>query len=84
MFNDFQLAPDKTRVIELENGNKLRMTINDPYGFITLSLEHGQLPGHLKDQSFTEWRLAELAANQYVKDRASAVSELKAPVKKVG
>lgn len=74
MFGDFQVSPPKVRVIELENGNKLNLTNTDPYGFIRLSLEHGQLPAHLKDASFTEWRLAEIAAAKYVSERQEALA----------
>lgn len=34
----------KTRVFELDNGNKLIATQRDPFGFWDLHLEHGQLP----------------------------------------
>lgn len=74
---DFKVTPDKTRVMELENGNKLNLTITDPYGFIHLSLEHGQLPTHLKDQQWTSWDLAEKAAHRYVAERQSVVAEIK-------
>lgn len=86
MFNDFQVVKDKVRTIALENGNKLNLTITDPYGFIHLSLEHGQLPAHLKDQQWTSWDLAEKAAQRYVAERQSVVAEIqhKDQAKKAG
>lgn len=75
--NDFHIPINTPRVIELEGGNKLRMTRHDPYGFIRLSLEHGQMPDSLKDQSFTDWPAAELAAKKYVEQRQTVVAEIK-------
>jgi len=74
---DFQVTPDKTRTIELDNGNKLNMTRTDPYGAIVLSLEHGQLPDALKGGSYTSWDQAEKAAKAYKDSRASVVKEIK-------
>jgi len=84
MFSEFEVTPPKTRVVELENGNKLNMTRTDPYGFIVFSLERGQLPHHLKDASFTDWHHAEAAAKKYVLERQDIVAEIteKAPRKK--
>lgn len=81
MFNDFEVIPDKTRVIELENGNKLRLTRTDPYGFIQLSLERGQMPDYLKDQSFTEWQYALKAAEKYISERTVVVEDIKKSAK---
>jgi len=81
--HNFEVRPSNVRVIELENGNKLNMTRNDPYGFITFSLERGQLPDNLKDASFTEWHIAEVAAKKYILERQSVVAEIKEkPTKK--
>lgn len=77
MFNEFEVVPDKVRTIELENGNKLFMTRSDPYGFITLSLMKGPLPDHLKDQSFTDWSFAIIAADKYLEQRKMVVKEIK-------
>lgn len=83
MLNDFEVRPSNVRVIELENGNKLNMTRNDPYGLITFSLERGQLPDSLKGASFTEWSFAEKAANSYVLQRQSVLAEIKIKEPKV-
>lgn len=82
---DFFITPNAARVIELENGNKLNMTRIDPYGFIKLSLEHGQMPESLKDALYTDWGQAELAARKYVSQRQTVLAEIKdkAPAKKV-
>lgn len=81
--NDFEVRPSNVRVVELENGNKLNMTRTDPYGLIVFHLERGQLPAHLKDASYTEWRFAEVAAAKYVSERQSAAIEIKEkPLKK--
>jgi hypothetical protein len=84
--NDFEISPSKVRFYDLENGNKLRLTNTDPYGFITFSLEHGQLPVHLAGACWTDWRTAEIAANKYIGERQSVVAEQKhkEPIKKVG
>lgn len=86
MFDNFDVSPSKTRYYDLENGNKLRLTNTDPYGFIAFSLEHGQLPPHLVGAVFTDWYTAEIAAKQYISQRQSVVAEqkIKEPVKKVG
>lgn len=75
--NDFEFVINTPRVIDLENGNKLRLTRHDPYGFIRLSLEHGQMPDSLKDASFTDWGQAEMAAKKYIEQRKVVVEELK-------
>lgn len=73
---DFQVSPDTVRVVQLENGNKLNLTRNDPYGFITLSLERGQLPEAYRG-SYTDWPFAETAAKKYCSERQSVVAEIK-------
>jgi hypothetical protein len=82
MMNDFEVRQSNVRTVDLENGNILRMTRNDPYGLITFSLEHGQLPAHLKDASYTEWSFAEVAAKKYASERQSAEIEIKERIKK--
>lgn len=66
---DFNETANKTRSIELDNGNKINMTRTDPYGAIVLSLEHGQLPDAMKGASFTSWEYAERAAQAYINER---------------
>lgn len=75
--NDFVYAPNSSRYIELENGNKLNMQRRDPYGHIHLSLERGQLPDSLKDAAFTDWSKAEQAARSYVAQRQEVVAQVK-------
>lgn len=72
----FEPRPSRLRTIKLENGNTLRLEAKDPYGFIYLSLEHGQLPDHLKDAAFTGWYEAEKAAERYQNDRKMAIAEI--------
>lgn len=75
--HDFATPINTPREIDLENGNKLRLTRTDPYGFIYLSLEHGQMPDSLKDAAFTDWSAAETAAKKYVSQRQSVLAEIK-------
>jgi hypothetical protein len=81
-FKEFDPVASRVRVIELENGNKLRLTATDPYGLIYLSLEHGQLPDSLKGAAFTEWGMAEKAAETYIAQRTKAIAEIAAETKK--
>ena len=45
------------RVIELNNGNKINIKRNDPYGFWTVHYEKGQIPKALMG-NFTSYELA--------------------------
>lgn len=63
--------------IDLDNGNKLNLTRRDPFGFIYLSLDKGQLPATLAGSAFTDWAQAKIAALAYVKERQETVAELK-------
>lgn len=71
----FDITPSRIRTIELENGNILRMEAKDPYGLISFSLEHGQLPVYLQGASFTDWQQAEAAAAKYQHHRKMAIAE---------
>lgn len=82
--HDFAIPVNTPRIFELENGNKLKLTRHDPYGFIRLSLEHGQMPDSLKDASFTDWPAAEMAAKKYIEQRQSVVAEIKHTASKKG
>lgn len=62
--------------MELDNGNKLNLIRKDPFGFIYLSLDKGQLPVSLAGSAFTDWDRAKIAALAYVKERQSTVAEL--------
>ena len=77
----FDPKPSRFRTIELENGNILRLEAKDPYGFIHLSLEHGQLPEDMTGV-FTSWFEAERAAERYQSRRKMALAEIKIEDKK--
>lgn len=66
MLDEFDPQKDDPRVkfIELDN-NKLVMQRTDPYGFITVHFEKGQVPDSLKGH-FTTWEAARLAVTQYL------------------
>lgn len=66
----------KTRVFELENGNKLIAKQTDPYGFWRLSLEKGQVPQWL-DQSFNEWGQVLKAVERYGRERQLAIADVR-------
>lgn len=74
--HEFDPKPSRTRVVELENGNKLNLTAKDPYGFIYLSLEHGQMPQSFTG-AYTSWSHAEEAAKRYMRLRQDTLSEIK-------
>ena len=74
--HEFDPVPSRTRVVELENGNKLNLTAKDPYGFIYLSLEHGPLPESFRG-AYTSWHHAEMAAQSYVRLRQDTLAEIK-------
>ena len=54
-----------TREILLDNGNKLLLRRQDPYGFFSFSLSRGNLPEWMLG-SFTNLRDAEKAVQQYL------------------
>jgi len=66
----------KTRVFDLENGNKLIAKQTDPYGFWRLHLEKGELPKWL-DQDFNEWGQVLKAVDRYGRERQIAIAEVK-------
>jgi hypothetical protein len=78
---EFNPRPERTRSIELENGNKINMTRTDPYGAIVLSLEKGQLPENLKGGSYTSWDQAERAAQAYITERQNLVKDARPKIK---
>lgn len=57
----------RVQTIELDN-NKLVMKRTDPYGFIYISFERGQVPEHLKG-AYTTWEAAKSAINGYLADK---------------
>lgn len=72
----FEVKPSRLRTVTLENGNILRLEAKDPYGFIYLSLERGQLPESMTG-AFTSWFEAERAAERYQSMRDMAINEMK-------
>lgn len=56
------------RVYDLGN-NKIRMTRTDPYGFVEISYERGQIPEHLKG-NYTSFEEARRAVDAYLIDKA--------------
>lgn len=63
-FHDPSRDDPRVKVIELDN-NKLVMKRTDPYGFISLNFERGQLPESLKGQ-YTTWEAARAAVENYL------------------
>jgi hypothetical protein len=76
MYGDFEVKPSRLRTITLENGNTLRLEAKDPYGFIHMSLEKGQLPESMTG-AFTSWFEAERAAQRYQSQRDMVINEMK-------
>lgn len=49
--------------------NKIYFRFTDPYGFISLSIEKGQLPTYLKTASFTSLDQAHTAVQNYLNNK---------------
>lgn len=66
---------DRVRVIDLGN-NKIYMKQTDPYGFIYINFDKGQLPEDLKS-AFTSFEYAKRAIDQYLsrKKRGRVVTD---------
>lgn len=64
----------RTRVFDLENGNKLIAKQTDPYGFWRLNLDKGMLPQWL-DQDFNEWSQVVRAVEKYGHQRKLAIAD---------
>lgn len=77
---DFDVTGEesKTRVTEIDNGNKITATRDDQYGFWTLSLHRGALPEKYKG-SFTTHEAVDRAIADYLLDRSLAVADVNAP-----
>ena len=78
--HDPERDESRSKVIELEN-NKIHLRRTDPYGFIEVHFDKGQMPEYLADAKFTTWESANLAISQYLRDK-NRLSEVK-PNKKV-
>jgi len=57
----------RTRVYEVGN-NKLRATRTDPYGFIHVSFERGQVPNMLSGM-YTTWDEAHKDITRYINEK---------------
>lgn len=66
----------RTRVFDLENGNRLIAKQTDPYGFWRLNLDKGQLPAWL-DQDFNEWGQVVKAVEKYGFQRKLAIADVR-------
>lgn len=63
----------RVRVIELDN-NKIYMKQKDPYGFIYVNFDKGQVPEKLKG-AFTDFIYAERAIEAYLTEKGRAPVE---------
>ena len=71
MLDEDHFDPNKDypriQTVQLDN-NKLVMERTDPYGFIQIHFERGQVPESLKG-AFTTWEAARAAINVYLNDK---------------
>lgn len=76
---DFDVTGEegRTRVTEIDNGNKITATRDDQYGFWTLSLYRGALPEKYQG-SYTTHEAVDNAVKQYLDDRGRAVADAEA------
>lgn len=58
----------RERFLEID-GNKIFFRYTDPYGFISLSIEKGQLPTVLKTASYTSLDQAYTAVQNYLNNK---------------
>lgn len=55
----------RCRILELENGNKIKVQATDPYGFWNVSYESGNMPKQLKGE-YTSYDEAKKAVQTYL------------------
>jgi hypothetical protein len=65
---DFTQETGKTRLLADLGNNKIYGKMTDPYGFIHLSFERGQLPNDLKSAAYTGWEYARQAVEKYLRE----------------
>lgn len=65
-------------IIQMTNGNHIKMQRQDPFGFIYLSLKNGGLPEKYQG-AYTTFAYARQAAQQYLQDRDIAEGECTRP-----
>lgn len=58
----------KERYIDIGD-NKIFLRFTDPFGFVSLSIEKGQLPSYLKTASFTSLDQAYVAVQNYLNNK---------------
>lgn len=73
-FHDPERDDPRTKVIDLGN-NKLMMKRTDPFGFISIHLERGQIPEYLKG-NYTTWEAAKVDVDKYLEERGKVVKEV--------
>lgn len=64
----------RTKTVDLGN-NTLVMKRTDPYGFISIHLEKGQIPEYLKG-NYTTWEAAKADVDKYLTERNKVVKEV--------
>lgn len=69
------------RTVILDNGNKIHMKRSDPFGFIAVNWDKGQMPAKLKGQ-FTSFDEARRAVDGYLAELNRAVVGTQDTVKK--
>lgn len=62
---------ENVRVLDLGN-NKLYLKYTDPYGFVTINFDKGQVPQHLRGQ-YTSMDAAKIAALNYLENKKREV-----------
>lgn len=73
-YHDPERDDPRTKVIDLGN-NKLVMKRTDPFGFISVNLEKGQLPEYLKG-NYTTWEACKIDVDKYLEERGKIVKEV--------
>jgi hypothetical protein len=61
-------ARERERELDI-GGNKIYFRYTDPYGFISLAIDKGQLPTYLKQASFTSFDQALVAVKNYLNNK---------------
>jgi hypothetical protein len=75
MMEDFAQPEDRVRFVEVGN-NKLFMKRVDPYGFVYVNYERGELPQELKG-AYTSFEAARTGIQKYLAKKDREASEVK-------
>ena len=70
-FFDPEKDTPRIKTLELDN-NKMLLKRTDPYGFISVHFERGQVPESLRG-NYTTWEAAHAAVDQYLKEKGREV-----------